>query len=132
MKKGDKTISTITNLPNEVLCLIFWFLEATNLLSCRMVCRLWRDLIFSHRIWKTIPPPKHSYRGRLIWHMKSSHYASFLTRFDQLDLSFNNLPQDYVHEITKALSKRSRLLTMLDLSATNLQDLASPSQAFQQ
>ena len=56
--------------------------------------------------------------------MNSSNYASFLTRFDQLDLRFNNLPRDYVHEITKALSKKHRSLTMLDLSATNLQDLS--------
>ena len=124
MKKGDRTIPTITHLPSEVLCVIFGFLEATNLLACRKVCRQWRDIFFSHKIWKTIPPPKHSYRGRLIWHMDSSHYASFLTSFDQLDLSSNNLPPDYVHEITKALDTRSRLLTMLDLSATNLQALS--------
>ena len=124
MENGTRAVSTIRVLPNEILYMIFLLLDSSNLLSCRRVCRDWKDLLYSVKLWDKIPCPKYTYRGRLIWHFNPFQLASFLTRFVQLDLSFTNLPLDYVKEMTQALTGRIKPLKFLNLRGNNLYDLS--------
>ena len=124
MKRGTRADSTINIriLPNEILYMIFLLLESSDLLSCWRVCKTWKNLIYSVKLWDKMPCPKYTYRGRLIWHFTPVHLASFLTRFENLHLSFTNLTLDYVREMTQALNERSQKLKYLNLWGNNLYD----------
>ena len=42
----------LTDLPNDMLILILSFLPGENVLNCRRVCKLWRDLADSVSLWR--------------------------------------------------------------------------------
>jgi hypothetical protein len=41
-------------LPSDVTFTIFNFLKGADLLQCNLVCKQWKDIIDSERLWKNV------------------------------------------------------------------------------
>ncbi|BBI16248.1 F-box protein [Neochlamydia sp. S13] len=61
---NDSTVTSIKQLPDELLLHIFSFLQAFDLLEVELTCHQWKNLATDETLWKNLYP-KHL---KIYWH----------------------------------------------------------------
>ncbi|BBI16249.1 F-box protein [Neochlamydia sp. S13] len=74
---NDSTVTSIKQLPDELLLHIFSFLQAFDLLEVELTCHQWKNLATDETLWKNLYP-KHL---KIYWHEgwesnKKSYFAA--------------------------------------------------------
>ncbi|BBI16240.1 F-box protein [Neochlamydia sp. S13] len=74
---NDSTVTSIKQLPNELLLHIFSFLQALDLLEVELTCHRWKNLAEDKILWKNLYP-KHL---KIYWHERweSNKKSYFIT-----------------------------------------------------
>jgi hypothetical protein len=74
---NDSTVTSIKQLPDELLVHIFSFLQAFDLLEVELTCHRWKNLAEDTTLWKNLYP-KHL---KIYWHegWESNKKSYFIT-----------------------------------------------------